>query len=141
MVVGISDVEEVTTRHSDPERMVELSTGSGATITAEPGSASSCDGGDDPVPIDAADPMIVRVGEVEIPSRIKCNPVGVVELGSNGRPTVPAEATGTSARDHRQRPILVHAEDPARASAESLSGDGWIRRAFGYKQGAGGSAR
>src|ERR1700694_3697739 len=111
MVVGISDVEEVPTRHSDPERMVELSTGSGATVTAEPGSASSCDGGDDPVPIDAADPMIVRVGEVEIPSRIKCNPVGVVELGSNGRPPsplkpqVPVPATTASAPSLSTRKI------------------------------------
>src|ERR1700730_3456337 len=110
MVAAISDVQEVSRRHRDPKRLGELSRGSGAAVAAEAGDASPCDGGDDPVPIYAANPVIVRVGEVEIPGRVKGNPVGVVELGGKSRPTVPAEATAAGSSDDRYGPILPHSD-------------------------------
>jgi hypothetical protein len=69
MTAAVSDVQEVSRRHCDPKRNVELSISSGAIIATEAGDTGPRDGGDDPVPIDAADPMVVRIGEVKVPNQ------------------------------------------------------------------------
>src|SRR5207245_1726772 len=87
------DVQFVPRRYPDPECIVQLSLGAERAITAEAGDAGPSHRRDDSVPIDAANPLILRIGDVEIPSRVEGKAFGVVELRGGSRPAVPFETT------------------------------------------------
>src|SRR4029077_11128934 len=83
VVVLVIEVESVGRTHEQRLGLVQLDGGAGAAaVEAEyPGARH---GGDDPRPVDLADPVVGAVGDVEVPGGIERRAVGPVDLGRGG---------------------------------------------------------
>ena len=59
-----------------------------------------------------ADPVVVRIGDVEVARLVHRHVIGVVELGRGGLTPVSAKAFRSRPRDGGARPRGVHLADP-----------------------------
>src|SRR4029077_4920596 len=89
---------KVVTHDPDAERIVDLGVDSRPAIATESGGARPCHRADVSTAIDAPDPLVVRVGNVEIPGCVEREAVGVFQRGRSSRPPTPAEAACAGSR-------------------------------------------
>ena len=78
---------------------------------AEEGS-SAREGGDDPRGVHLADPLVVRIADVDVARPVHRYALGVVELGLGRLTPVAAEASRSRARKSGDDPRGVHLADP-----------------------------
>ena len=141
VVIRIGDVQVAGGIHGDAFGIVQLD-GRGRALTAVACRSVSRHGGDDrSVGKNLADALVIRIGDVQVESRIHGDASGRVQLGAGGQSVVAAESFRPVSRHRGDRSIENHADALVRGVGDVQVAGGIHGDALGILQlGAGGRA-
>src|SRR5262249_40977726 len=110
-IVNISNKEVPEFVHRQADRNIQLCSCSWAAIAAEALCAVARHGSDGAGRIHLADTIITRIADEEVAGTIHRQPRGIIQLRTDGRPAIPAEALCAIARHGGDDSGRVHLAD------------------------------
>ena len=100
VIAGVGEVEIIVAVEGDGSWEIELGGDGGGVVSGEARGASAGDGGDDAGGgVDAADSVVMGVGDVKVADRVEGEALWGIEGGGGGRAVIAGEALGAGPGD------------------------------------------
>ena len=103
----LGDVEHAAGPHGDSAGLRQIGLASRAAVAVAASGPGPGDRRDRSGGVDLADPVVVRVGDVEIAGSVEEDPLRVGQLGADRRPVVASESTRAGPGDRADGPVAV----------------------------------